>query len=89
MAENQLPEAFESQMLALLGPEEFALFKEGLALPSQTSIRLNQRKFAELPYPRRPIPWAKDGFFLEERPSFTMDPTFHTVIFLPMAMDFG
>ena len=77
MAENQLPEAFESQMLALLGPEEFALFKEGLALPSQTSIRLNQRKFAELPYPRRPIPWAKDGYFLEERPSFTMDPTFH------------
>jgi 16S rRNA C967 or C1407 C5-methylase (RsmB/RsmF family)/NOL1/NOP2/fmu family ribosome biogenesis protein len=77
MAENQLPEAFESQMLALLGPEEFALFKEGLALPSQTSIRLNQRKFAELPYPKRAIPWAKDAYFLEERPSFTMDPTFH------------
>ena len=77
MAENQLPAAFESQMLALLGPEEFVLFKEGLALPSQTSIRLNKRKFAELPYPRRPIPWATVGYFLEERPSFTMDPTFH------------
>jgi 16S rRNA C967 or C1407 C5-methylase (RsmB/RsmF family)/NOL1/NOP2/fmu family ribosome biogenesis protein len=77
MAENQLPEAFESQMLALLGPEEFALFKEALALPSQTSIRLNQRKFAEIPYAKRAIPWAKDAYFLEERPSFTMDPTFH------------
>ncbi len=77
MAENQLPEAFESQMLALLGPEEFALFKEGLALPSQTSIRLNQRKFVALPYAKRAIPWAKDAYFLEERPSFTMDPTFH------------
>jgi 16S rRNA C967 or C1407 C5-methylase (RsmB/RsmF family)/NOL1/NOP2/fmu family ribosome biogenesis protein len=77
MAENQLPEAFESQMLALLGSEEFALFKEGLALPSQTSIRLNQRKFVTLPYAKRAIPWAKDAYFLEERPSFTMDPTFH------------
>ncbi len=77
MAENQLPEAFESQMLALLGPKEFALFKEGLALPSQTSIRLNQRKFVALPYAKRAIPWAKDAYFLEERPSFTMDPTFH------------
>jgi len=77
MAENQLPEAFESQMLALLGSEEFALFKEGLALPSQTSIRLNQQKFVALPYPKRAIPWAKDAYFLEERPSFTMDPTFH------------
>ena len=77
MAENQLPEAFEFQMLALLGPEEFALFKEGLALPSQTSLRLNQRKFVELPYPMRAITWAKNGYFLEERPSFTMDPTFH------------
>ena len=77
MAENQLPEAFESQMLALLGSEEFALFKEGLALPSQTSIRLNQRKFVALPYAKRAIPWAKDAYFLEERPSFTMDPTFH------------
>ena len=77
MAENQLPEAFETQMLALLGSEEFALFKEGLALPSQTSIRLNQRKFVALPYAKRAIPWAKDACFLEERPSFTMDPTFH------------
>lgn len=77
MAENQLPEEFESQMLALLGPEEFVLFKEGLAHAKQTSIRLNQRKFVELPYPMRAIPWAKDGYFLEERPSFTMDPTLH------------
>ncbi|MDA0313864.1 MAG: tRNA/rRNA cytosine-C5-methylase [Bacteroidetes bacterium] len=77
MDENQLPEAFESQMQSLLGSAEYALFKEGLALPSQTSIRLNQRKAIALPFPKQPIPWAKDGYFLEERPSFTMDPTFH------------
>ena len=77
MAENQLPEAFESQMHALLGAAEYAVFKQALEFPTQTSIRINQRKAVEIPYPKRVIPWAKDGYFLEERPSFTMDPTFH------------
>ena len=77
MAENQLPEAFESQMQALLGPAEFALFKEGLERPTQTSIRVNRMKPADISFSKRPIPWAQDGYFLEERPSFTGDPSFH------------
>ncbi len=77
MAENQLPDAFESQMHALLGPAEFALLKEGLERPTQTSIRLNHKKPVDISFPKRPIPWAKDGYFLEERPSFTGDPSFH------------
>jgi NOL1/NOP2/sun family putative RNA methylase len=77
MAENQLPEAFESQMQALLGPVEFALFKEGLERPTQTSIRVNRMKPADISFSKRPIPWAHDGYFLEERPSFTGDPSFH------------
>ena len=77
MAENQLPEAFESQMQALLGPVEFALFKEGLERPTQTSIRVNRMKPADISFSKRPIPWAQDGYFLEERPSFTGDPSFH------------
>ena len=77
MAENKLPEAFESQMQALLGPVEFALFKEGLERPTQTSIRVNRMKPADISFSKRPIPWAQDGYFLEERPSFTGDPSFH------------
>jgi 16S rRNA C967 or C1407 C5-methylase (RsmB/RsmF family)/NOL1/NOP2/fmu family ribosome biogenesis protein len=77
MAENQIPEAFESQMVALIGPEEFALFKEGLERPTQTSIRINRMKPADISFSKHPIPWAKDGYFLEERPSFTGDPSFH------------
>jgi len=78
MAKNQLPSAFESQMRALLGPAEYALFKEGLDHPAQTSLRLNWRKPVDIIFSKRPIPWAKDGYFLEERPSFTIDPTFHS-----------
>jgi len=77
MAKNQLPSAFESQMRALLGPAEYALFKEGLDHPAQTSLRLNWRKQVDIIFSKRPIPWAKEGYFLEERPSFTIDPTFH------------
>jgi len=77
MAKNQLPGAFESQMRALLGPAEYALFKEGLDHPAQTSLRLNWRKQVDIIFSKRPIPWAKEGYFLEERPSFTIDPTFH------------
>lgn len=77
MGENQLPEAFELQMQALLGPAEFALFQEGLKRPMETSIRLNPRKPTSNSFPKRPIPWAKEGYFLEERPSFTGDPSFH------------
>jgi 16S rRNA C967 or C1407 C5-methylase (RsmB/RsmF family)/NOL1/NOP2/fmu family ribosome biogenesis protein len=77
MAENQLPEAFELQMQALLGPPQFALFMEGLERPTQTSIRLNRMKPAHISFSKRPIPWAQDGYFLEERPSFTGDPSFH------------
>ena len=78
MAKNQLPGAFESQMRALLGPAEYALFKEGLDHPAQTSLRLNWRKPVDIIFSKRPIPWAKEGYFLEERPSFTIDPTFHS-----------
>ena len=77
MAKNQLPGAFESQMRALLGPAEYALFKEGLDHPAQTSLRLNWRKPVDIIFSKRSIPWAKEGYFLEERPSFTIDPTFH------------
>jgi NOL1/NOP2/sun family putative RNA methylase len=34
-------------------------------------------KPADISFSKRPIPWAHDGYFLEERPSFTGDPSFH------------
>ncbi len=72
-----LPEDFESQMLDLLGKEEYAEFKKGLNKTSRTSIRLNESK-AYLPsWDKSPVPWSANGFFLQERPSFTLDPMFH------------
>lgn len=77
MPEIQLPPAFESQMLKLLGDAEFEQFKKAIDQPSRTSIRLNPAKPFLSPWAKSPIPWSTQGFFLEERPSFTLDPAIH------------
>lgn len=44
-----------------------------------TSIRLNPFKPSDvlLEYRDTLVPWCSEGFYLKERPSFTMDPLFH------------
>ena len=44
MSEIQLPAAFETQMISLLGEVEFEQFKRGIEKPARTSIRLNEAK---------------------------------------------
>ena len=77
MSNFQLPKDFESQMRALLGAQEFELFKSAINQTPRTSIRLNSEKPFSPAWPKSPIPWSSQGYFLEERPSFTLDPAFH------------
>lgn len=77
MSDFQLPKDFESQMRALLGAQEFELFKSAINQSPRTSIRLNSEKPFSPAWPKSPIPWSAQGYFLEERPSFTLDPAFH------------
>ncbi len=44
-----------------------------------TSIRLNPSKDATslTSYYSHQVPWCKNAFYLNDRPSFTLDPTFH------------
>ncbi len=77
MSNIQLPAAFESQMIDLLGKEEFVEFKKAIDLPSNTSVRFNEAKLSIKDWKRTPIPWSENGYFLENRPSFTLDPSFH------------
>lgn len=77
MSEIHLPADFEAQMLSMLGAEEFEKFKEGIEKPSRTSIRLNDAKSFLSEWSSYPIPWSDQGFFLQERPSFTLDPALH------------
>lgn len=47
-----------------------------------TSVRLNPGKILNTQYsifnaPQEKVPWNSNGFYLQERPSFTADPFFH------------
>lgn len=50
--------------------------------PVLTSVRINPAKLNNVDgfnpaWPKEKIPWSSYGFYLEERPSFTLDPLFH------------
>lgn len=51
------------------------LFFESLHQSAPVSIRINPQKQTEPDLPR--IAWTEYGFFLPERPIFTLDPLFH------------
>jgi len=44
--------------------------------PPPVSIRINRAKWEGGPK-LRPVPWATDAYYLEQRPTFTFDPLFH------------
>jgi len=51
--------------------------------PSPVSIRINRSKLDMIPLNSRPVPWCSNGFYLESRPSYTLDPLFHSGCFYP------
>ncbi len=75
MALFSLPPAFANRMQQQLGPE-FADYEKVLQQPAPVSIRINKSKVAEEPGLER-VPWSKTGYYLPERPSFTIDPLLH------------
>lgn len=65
-------------MHALLG-EEYDAFATALSEEPPVSVRLNPQKSLVDSQLRRehPVPWCSEGWYLAERPNFTLDPSFH------------
>jgi len=55
----------------------------GLACPSPVTVRINRKKWNKIPENSDPVKWCSDGFYLEKRPSFTLDPLFHAGCYYP------
>jgi 16S rRNA C967 or C1407 C5-methylase (RsmB/RsmF family)/NOL1/NOP2/fmu family ribosome biogenesis protein len=76
-------------------PEEFRLkikqqqyidseeLLQALERSSPVSIRINRKKWKHNPVNSEPVSWCPDGFYLKERPSFTLDPLFHSGCYYP------
>lgn len=76
-----IPADFKSSVSPFLG-EEMELFLAALAEEAPVSFRVNPFKSMRnqlVPSrPMEPVPWSKNGYYLDERPAFTFDPLFHT-----------
>lgn len=70
------PEAFKRRMMSQLG-ESWPAFERVHETASPVSIRINPRKSYAPPAESVAVPWSTNGYFLKERPVFTLDPLFH------------
>jgi 16S rRNA C967 or C1407 C5-methylase (RsmB/RsmF family)/NOL1/NOP2/fmu family ribosome biogenesis protein len=75
---NNLPPSFVARMKDQL-KTDFETFEAALASEPPVSIRINDQKKIPLQFQSTStIPWCVGGLYLSERPSFTLDPAFHS-----------
>ena len=74
----ELPVAFIEQIKELL-PNEYEAFFKAMNKPSPVSVRLNDKVSLTPNYPQ--VPHCKSGYYLPERPTFTLDPWFHAGVY--------
>jgi 16S rRNA C967 or C1407 C5-methylase (RsmB/RsmF family)/NOL1/NOP2/fmu family ribosome biogenesis protein len=77
-----LPEEF----ILRLNSQEYINCKNlltALEEPSPVSIRINPSKWNRRPINADPVPWCETGFYLDKRPSYTLDPLFHSGCYYP------
>ena len=51
--------------------------------PAPISFRINPFKWNYEPLDATKVSWAENGYFIEKRPSFTLDPLFHSGCYYP------
>jgi len=77
----QFPNGFIESLNGLPGFDEQSFIQcHTTGIPVPVSVRLNRNKNWEGKdewLNNQPVPWCTDGVYLEERPSFTIDPVFH------------
>lgn len=76
-----LPFDFIEQMRPLLGAE-LDLFLQALQTDRETSVRVNDKlPFEQLGVLHQAgldeVPWCPDGYYVKQRPQFTLDPMLH------------
>lgn len=79
----KLPQDFIDYTSNLLGPERWERFVRACEEPAPVSVRLNPFKCKdETLFPNAtPVPWCNGGYWLKERPNFTLDPLFHAGVY--------
>ncbi|MEO5583183.1 MAG: RsmB/NOP family class I SAM-dependent RNA methyltransferase, partial [Saprospiraceae bacterium] len=77
----ELPPAFVQRMHHILGNDDFKSFEASLGQPPPVSIHLHNSKpshYKRIKDSLDPVPWSEHGFYITERPLFTIDPGFQS-----------
>lgn len=75
-----LPSEFLQSLKGVKGFDEEKFIDAHQDRQQLVSIRTNPNKIGELDIQNlieSPVPWSTNGYYLSERPSFTLDPQFH------------
>lgn len=75
-----LPNLFLETLKNVIPDDQLENFVASLEQDSPTSIRFNPYKLAEKPDGKQ-VAWSKYGYYLDERPQFTLDPLFHAGVY--------
>lgn len=75
---GMLPTDFIENLHSQLSPTEVQQLCQALQSTPVTSIRLNDKiDYLTFECDTDEVPWHEDGYYLSERPQFTLDPLFH------------
>lgn len=73
-----LPTDFIENLHELLSPVEVQQLCQALETTPSVSIRLNDKvEYLTFDADTDEVPWHEDGYYLSQRPPFTLDPLFH------------
>ncbi len=78
---TELPSRFVSRINEELGQSEAQALCEALEGDAPVSVRYNPYKMDSAPQELRSIGWSRYGFYLDERPSFTLDSAHHAGVY--------
>lgn len=70
------PDKFEDFLRQSLSEQQCEALTAALGKEPETSVRYNPYKISARPQ-GEPVPWNRYGFYLSERPQFTLDPVMH------------
>lgn len=75
---QKLPDAFTEYTRQLMGSERYERFLQSFEEDAPVSIRLNPTKAHGMEVvDGEQVPWCEGGYYLKQRPNFTMDPLLH------------
>lgn len=76
------PDKFIERIRQQIYLDAFQL-EEALDRPSPVSIRINTAKWNHIPASSTQVPWCSSGWYLQKRPSYTLDPLYQAGCYYP------